>query len=258
VISPLLANIALDGLEDALTARFGLKGSRQSERTKVNLIRYADDFVITGSSKELLEREVMPMVERFLATRGLELSKEKTQITHIADGLDFLGGNVRRRGRKIIITPAKKNVRAVRHRIRELFQEHRTAQQHRLIEVLNPVIRGWANYHRSNCAKRTFATLDAWIWRKAWCWARRRHLNKPAAWVRRRYFTSSGQWHWVFSARLSSGDLRPSVLRRAAQTRIRRHTKIRGDANPCDAQWAPYFAARRRALARHAAEAGAQ
>jgi RNA-directed DNA polymerase len=243
VISPTLANTTLDGLETELEACFGLKGSRKAGTYKVNLVRYADDFVITGSSKELLELEVKPLVERFLSIRGLELSQEKTRITHITEGFDFLGQNVRNLGGKIIIKPSKKNIQAFKAKIREIFRAQKTAKQENLIVILNPVIRGWANYHRAVCASRIFASIDSWLWLKTWRWAKRRHPNKSAKWVKEKYFAKNGVSNWVFSARLSdSGGKRERMtLAKASDTRIRRHTKIKGEANPFDPQWESYF-----------------
>jgi RNA-directed DNA polymerase len=180
IISPTLANWALDGLEAELEARFGTKGSRKAGKYKVNLVRYADDFVITGSSKELLETEVKPLVAALLATRGLVLSEEKTRVTHVAEGFDFLGQTVRKFRAAIIITPSKKNVQAFRTKVKSIFAEQGTAKQETLILRLNPVIRGWANYHRTVNASKTFAAIDAWMWKKTWQWARRRHPNKSA------------------------------------------------------------------------------
>jgi len=243
IISPTLANCTLDGLEAALEARFGSKGNRKAGKNKVNLVRYADDFIITGSSKELLEGEVKPLVEAFLATRGLELSQEKTRITHVAEGFDFLGQRVRKFGTAIIITPSKKNVQAFKAKVKSIFAAQKSAQQENLIAQLNPVIRGWANYHRAVSASQTFAAIDAWLWRKTWQWAKRRHPNKSAGWTKSKYFGTIGQRNWVFVSRTSDSEgRRKSVaLVKASDTKIRRHTKIKGEANPFDPQWETYF-----------------
>src|SRR5262249_41660492 len=156
----------------------------QRTRNKVHLVRYADDFVITGTSKGLLRNEVQPLVAHFLKERGLELSHEKTSITHIDDGFDFLGQNVRRYGTKLLLKPSRKNVRAFLAKIGDLIQReggHLTAGD--LIRRLNPTIRGWALYHRHASSKRTFARVDDVILKKLWRWARRRHRGKSAAWV---------------------------------------------------------------------------
>src|SRR5437870_459480 len=184
ICSPALANRALDGLEALLQERFGAT-RRQRERHKVHLVRYADDFIITGTSKELLRNEVQPLVAHFLKERGLELSHEKTSITHVEDGFDFLGQNVRRYGTKLLLKPSRKNVRMFLAKIDDVIQHaggHLTAGD--LIERLNPKIRGWALYHRHASSKRTFAHVDNVMVRKLWRWARRRHRQKSAAWVK--------------------------------------------------------------------------
>ena len=178
--SPVLANLTLDGLEKKLREKYP-KASNLSRKVKVNLVRYCDDFVITGSSKELLENEVKPIVEEFLKERGLELSQEKTRITHIEDGFEFLGQNIRRyRNGKIIITPSKKKVSVVLNKIRERIKRNAPATAGSLIKQLNPIIRGWTNYHRHVCSKRTFAKISHAIFQALWQWAKRRHPNKPA------------------------------------------------------------------------------
>src|SRR5271155_2182561 len=142
IISPTLANLTLDGLERLLKATFDRKAARwKADNPKVNFVRYADDFIITGSSKELLEDEVKPLVERFLLERGLQLSPEKTCITHIEDGFDFLGQNLRRHGRKVLTTPSKKNLHAFLEKVRGAIKRNSTAKQANLIGILNPIIR---------------------------------------------------------------------------------------------------------------------
>src|ERR1700733_2754566 len=138
IASPTIANVALDGLEAALTERFG-STAKSTNQFRVRLVRYADDFIITGTSKELLEREVKPCVEAYLAERGLELSKEKTKITHISEGFDFLGQNVRKYGGKLLIKPSAKNVKAFLEKVRETIRANRSAKQDTLIDLLNPM-----------------------------------------------------------------------------------------------------------------------
>jgi len=189
IISPTLANLTLDGLEDLLAKTFyrtSVKG--RMANPKVRLVRYADDFIITGCSKELLEREVKPLVEDFLKTRGLELSQEKTRITHIEEGFDFLGQNIRKYDGKLLIKPAKKNVKAFLTKVREIVKAHKTAKQADVIKMLNPVIKGWADYHRHIVASEVFSSVDSQIWRLLWRWAKRRHPNKGARWIRAQYF----------------------------------------------------------------------
>src|SRR5882672_4818995 len=198
IASPTIANIALDGLEAVLTERFG-STAKSITQFRVRLVRYADDFIITGNSKKLLEQEVKPYVEAFLAERGLELSQEKTKITHISEGFDFLGQNVRKYDGKLLIKPSVKNVKAFLDKIRETIRANRSAKQDTLIDLLNPMIRGWANYHRHVVAKRTYSAVDTHIWQALWRWAKRRHPNKSCGWVRRKYFRSLDHRHWVFA-----------------------------------------------------------
>ena len=247
IASPTIANIALDGLETVLTERFG-STTTAINRLRVRLVRYADDFIITGSSKELLEVEVKPCVEAFLARRGLQLSQEKTRITHISEGFDFLGQNVRKYDGKLLIKPSAKNIKAFLGSVRETIRVNRSAKQETLIDLLNPMIRGWANYHRHVVAKKTYAAVDHHIWRALWRWARRRHPNKLPDWIRKKYFRTQGPRHWVFAthARGYTGEPRTLSLISASDTRIVRHVRVKSDANPFDPAWDSYFARRQR------------
>jgi RNA-directed DNA polymerase len=243
ICSPALANRTLDGLETLLKERCGAT-RRQHQRNKVHLVRYADDFIITGTSKELLRDEVQPLVAHFLKERGLELSHEKTSITHIDEGFDFLGQNIRRYCTKVLLKPSRKNVRTFLGKIdTEIQQEggHLTAGQ--LIARLNPKIRGWAQYHRHASSARIFAGVDDAIFKKLWHWARRRHRHKPAAWVKRKYFTGPSEERWRFRGTVIDEEGRKHMvfLRRARDTSIRRHVKVRGNANPYDPAWELYF-----------------
>lgn len=242
IISPVLANLALDGLEGALSERFP-RDHRGCSRYQVNLVRYADDFVITGRSRELLEHEVRPLVERFLSERGLELSPEKTLVTHIEDGFDFLGQNVRKYDAKLLIRPSKRSVAAFLENIRGVVKANKEIEAGRLVVLLNPKIKGWANYHRHFASKRTFDRVDNAIFSLLWQWCKRRHPNKNLRWVKDKYFTCVGSDRWVFCGTVArrSGERQLVTLRRAARTRIRRHVPIRGDVNPYDPKWEPYL-----------------
>ncbi|WP_268234918.1 group II intron maturase-specific domain-containing protein, partial [Marinithermofilum abyssi] len=233
IISPVLANMALDGLEKRLKEEFPA-----AKRAKVNFVRYADDFIITGRTKELLESEVRPLVEEFLKERGLELSQEKTHTTHIEDGFDFLGQNVRKYKGKMLIKPAKKNVKAFLEKIRTIIKENKTAKAGTIIGLLNPVIRGWAQYHQHVVSKKMFIFIDHKIMQALWRWAKRRHPNKPKRWVKSKYFKTLGGNNWVFSGKDNGKRL---VLLRASRIPIRRHVKLKAEANPFDPAWEPYF-----------------
>lgn len=200
IISPVLANLALDGLQGCLKKRFSSR-KPTGDASKVNLIRYADDFVITGSSKELLENEVKPLVEEFLAERGLQLSAEKTRITSIEEGFDFLGQNVRKYGDKLLIKPSRESVKRVCSKLREIVKTNQQATAGNLIVRLNPLIRGWANYHRHVVSKRIFALVDNALFLCLWQWAKRRHPDKGLRWIASRYFERAGGNNWVFTGR---------------------------------------------------------
>ena len=165
IISPVLANMALDGLERILRKKYPKSGPKalKGMNKQVNLVRYCDDFIITGISQEILETEVKPLVTEFLRERGLALSEEKTKITHIEDGFDFLGQHVRKYNGKLLTRPSKKNVKAFLADIRKVMKGNKQATAYGLIATLNPKIRGWANFHQHAAAKETFAHVDTAI-----------------------------------------------------------------------------------------------
>jgi RNA-directed DNA polymerase len=245
IISPVLANMTLDGMERELMCRFGEKNKHKdalARKNKVRLVRYADDFVITCSTKEGLV-EVEDTVKEFLATRGLSLSPEKTRIANVDDGFDFLGWNIRKYGGKLLIKPAKKNVQSFLRKVQAIIRGSGAMRQETLVERLNPIIRGWANYHASQVSKETYATVDHVIWQALWKWACRRHPNKGRRWIKDRYFLRSGNRNWVFGVRKAgaNGEVIGRSLSLAADTPIRRHIKIKADANPFDPDWEVYF-----------------
>lgn len=190
LISPTCLTITLAGLERALKAA-------TKPRDKVNLVTYADDFIITGSSKGILENTVKPLVEDFLKERGLALSVEKTVITHIDNGFDFLGFNIRKYNGKLLTKPAKKNVLAFLENIRTIIKKNATAKTENLIMLLNLKIRGWANYYRHGVSSKTFAKVDHNIFQAIRKWAHRRHPTKSSDWVDEKYFCTVEHDNWV-------------------------------------------------------------
>lgn len=245
IISPILANMTLDGMQKAITQAVSKKGD------KVNFARYADDFIVTGATRELLEQKVKPALTAFLHSRGLELSEQKTVITHIRKGFNFLGHTVRKFGDKLLTTPAKSSVKALREKIRLCIQSALGLSQQALLLKLNPLIRGWANYYRHGASKRTFDRLDYHVYWQLLRWMKRRHPNKSTAWKRRKYFSAAAK-PGLFSVRLTQGTNAGHVLTlyTATSTKIQRHIKVRGVANPYDQNYAQYFEHRKRG--RHA------
>ena len=217
-------------------------------KDKVNLSIYADDFIITGSSKEVLETKVKPLVESFLQERGLELSQEKTKITHIDDGFDFLGVNVRKYKGKCIIKPSKKSVKNFLADIRESIRSNPVAKTENLIHLLNPKIRGWANHFQHSCAKETFRYVDSNIYAALWRWACRRHPGKGNIWIQRRYFRSQGLRNWIFFTKTKKDDntIVYMDLFEASSVAIKRHIKIKAEATPYDSRFTEYFSKRER------------
>ncbi|WP_353277437.1 group II intron reverse transcriptase/maturase [Wolbachia endosymbiont (group A) of Agelastica alni] len=246
IISPILANLALNGLEKLLESRFGKLGSRRRNkiRSGVNVIRYADDFIISGNTREVLENEVKPLVSSFLHERGLILSEEKTKITSITAGFDFLGCNVRRYNKKLIIKPSKESIKRLLNKARALIKANIANTQAVLIRLLNSLLRGWGNYYSHVCAKRAFHKIDHEIMCALWKWAKKRHPRKGLRWIKNRYFKVMNQRQWVFAAPICKNkpkEIRYLRLLRLIDIPIRRHVKIRADANPLDFKWKKYF-----------------
>jgi RNA-directed DNA polymerase len=253
IASPVLANMTLDGLQRALEERFPRK--KGGNRHQVYLIRYADDFVVTGDSQEILESEVRPTLEAFLAERGLRLSAEKTVVRHVDAGFDFLGMTVRKYRGTMLIKPSKKGVLSFLESVRKLIKTHPTITAAALIKMLNSRIRGWANYYRRVVSSAVFSYVDSEIWKALWRWAIRRHPNKGRHWVKEKYFPAHAGRQWVFTGveKGADGRKREVHLFSAGSLPIRRHVLVCGDANPFDPKWCAYFdERRRRRLARDA------
>ena len=215
-ISPLLANMTLDGIEKLLKERL--------PKMKVYFIRYSDDFLVITPSKEIAD-EVREIIHDFLAIRGLELSPEKTVITHIDDGFDFLGWNFRKYKGKLLIKPPQKSIKSITQNLKTIVNKAKSWTQSELIKTLNPVIRGWANYHRHIVAKDTFSKLDSYLWEITWQWGKRRHPNKGHKWVANKYWTSEGTRNWIFKTK-------ESKLLKFSDAQILRHSLLKLDANP--------------------------
>lgn len=242
IISPTLANVTLKGLETGLIAHLRARlGTRKAFKLKVNVVRYADDFVITGASKEVLENEVRPWIVSFLAERGLRLSEAKTRVLHVNEGFDFLGWNFRKYRGKLLIKPSRKNVQAFYDEVKGVIKRLMTMPQAVLINNLNPILRGWARYHQPVVAKETFNKLDSRIRWRLVRWARRLHPRKPLAWVHQKYWCDfDGRSEFAGVETSEDGTRQVVRLYQLADTVITRHQKIKAEYNPFDPRWEQY------------------
>jgi RNA-directed DNA polymerase len=224
-------------------------GKRRSEegrwkRAALYLAGGLSYFIITGATRELLEEEVKPLVERFMGERGLTLSAQKTLITHINDGFDFLGQHVRKYAGKALTKPARTRMLAFLQKVRGIIKASKQATAGKLITRLNPLIRGWTRYHCHAASKDAFRTVDHEIVKALWQWAKRRHPTKGRRWVKDKYFPPMKNQHWVFQGEILIGkrkEKRHVRLFQAMSVPIQRHIKIRSDANPYDPDWELYF-----------------
>lgn len=236
-ISPLLANVALDGLEEILSSR------------KAGYIRYADDLVITAKSRQEIEA-IVPIVELFLSERGLKLNAEKTKIVHVRDGFNFLGFHVRSFKDKCIVKPQKEKVHALLQDIRLWLQKNQSAKTENVILYLNRRLPGWANYYRHVNSKQTLKYVDAEIWRAVWRWCLRRHPNKSKAWVYGKYFKQHDGRAWSFFAtvRPVDGAEREIFLTQVSKVPIKYHVKVASTASPDDPDLTAYWAKRQKRM----------
>ncbi|WP_442860761.1 group II intron reverse transcriptase/maturase [Blautia sp. MSJ-36] len=239
-ISPTICNMVLDGLEVQIRKKYHkTKRDGKAYFPKVNFIRYADDFIVTGESRELLEAGVLPIIREFLSERGLELSEEKTVITHIEDGFDFLGCNIRWYKDKLLTKPSKKNYKAIVNKIRGIIKQNPSMKQEDLIRKLNPVIRGWVNFQKYNVSSQAFDRFDFDVWRCLWRWCKRRHPKKSHKWIAKKYFRRVGTRNWTFSVNMA--DSFELHLIYATDTKIVRWLKTKSEATPFDERFTEYF-----------------
>jgi RNA-directed DNA polymerase len=252
VISPLLANIALHGMEerikqyaDTFPRKSGL-GKRDNRRS-LSLIRYADDFVILHENLTVVQR-CKEIISEWLQGMGLELKPSKTRLAHTLiqyeqekPGFDFLGFTIQqfpvgkyhsKQGFKTIITPSKQKQKVHYEQIARVIEAHKAAPQAALISRLNPIIRGWANYYATVVSKEVFSDIDDLTYQKLSSWAKRRHPKKNGEWVSKRYWQSIDGDNWVFATRKEG--LTPLRLINHADTPIVRHVKVKGESSPYD------------------------
>ena len=232
VISPLLANIGLHGLENYI----------KSTNPKLGVVRYADDFVVTARDKGSLEI-IQDQIKQWLSTRGLELSTEKTLITSMDEGFDFLGFNHRHYDGKLLIKPSKQKVLDFCNRIGTEIKALNGVEQEVVIKKLNPILRGFANYYKGVVSKETFSYISSRVWQYLWQWAKRRHPNKNTKWTRKRYFKTINDNKWTFATTTNDrqGDSKVFYLYQIAYTSIERHVKVKGNASPDDPSLKEYW-----------------
>jgi RNA-directed DNA polymerase len=256
VISPLLANIALHGLETFILSQYPER--KNGQNWKPQLIRYADDFVVLHPDLKVVE-ECQSLISEWLNALGLELKPSKTKIVHTLNpigenkpGFGFLGFNIRSypagktnsgknngklTGFQTLIKPSKENVKAQYQKMAEHIESLKAAPQSRIISDLNPAIRGWSNYYTTVVSKDIYSKLDALLWKKLWRWAKFRHPKKGKRWIANRYWLIDKGEGWRFS----DGVLK---LLRHAETPIHRHIKVKGTTSPYDGNWT-YWSKRR-------------
>lgn len=240
IISPILANMTLDGIQELLASKFPIAIKNGKEiRHKINLVRYADDFIVTGDSEEILRDEVKPLIAEFLAERGLTLSEEKTLVTHVDDGFDFLGFNVRRYNGTLLTKPSKDRVKKFTAKIKEVIKRNASSTQHDLIFTLNPIIKGWGEYYQFSAATETYRKVDNAIFQKLWKWCLRRHHNKGLGWIKNRYFHKTGNRDWVFSTEESGRDKQCSLIL-LTNIKIKKYPQLKAAYNPYDPAWDDY------------------
>ena len=246
IISPVISNLVLDGLEHVVCGP-----SRFRRRHHLHYVRWADDFIVTANSRQVLEEVILPRIAAFLLERGVRLSAEKTVITPLAQGFDFLGQTVRKHERpnskvaKLRITPSQASLQALMDKVRTLCKQARGATPEQLIDTLTPVLRGWANYHRHSICGQTFAKLDTFVWQRVYRWAKRRHSDKTGRWITDRYFPHKPGESWRFTDPATGKQL----LRVREAVKPQRYLKVKGEANPFDPAWEAYFQDRDRKLA---------
>ncbi len=245
IISPTLANMTLDGLQKVLAEKYKrvrIKGKLYSPM--VNLVRYADDFIITCENRETLEKEIKPLVADFMSERGLTLSEEKTVITNIRDGFDFLGFNIRKFGNEILTKPTKKAEKRFMENIRKVTKGHKGCKQESLIRMLNAKIRGWGAYYQHGATRDSFHRIDHQIFLALWQWAKRRHSKKGKQWIKDRYWHNIRGNSWTFAAKFKKSNGKEdqlTLLKLASSFPFLQYTQIKGDMNPFDADCRLYF-----------------
>ncbi len=243
IISPLLANIGLHGMENFLKQFKKItKNGKKSDR--YGFVRYADDFIVTATCQEDIE-DILPKIEHWLSQKGLQLNREKTRIVHISEGFNFLGFNLRQYNGKLLIKPQKEKVLNFLKEIREWLKQNKTVEQKIVIKQLNPKLRGFGNYYRHAISKEVFSYINSETWKALWQWAKRRHPNKGKKWIANRYFKIRGKgWEFACDVQNRRGKTKEIGLFNIAKIPIERHIKVKGTASPDNPQLTDYWTKR--------------
>jgi len=255
VVSPLLLNIALDGMERLLDQYPKVKeytihsqGRTWTSRVKskkYGFSRYADDLLVTAQTREDIEA-IKPILTDWLRIRGLTFNEEKTQIVPIEHGVNFLGVHIRHFGGRCLTVPQKDKVLSFLKEVRAWLKTHPTVKPEAVISHLNPVLRGWANYYKHSASKRVFSYVDDQVWKALWAWALRRHPHKGKQWVAKKYFLrESTGWTLKAAVRSRSGQPKVITLHKLRSVPIERHVKVKGTASPDDSTLGHYWQDRR-------------
>jgi len=238
IISPVIGNWVLDGLE-AIICNYPY----YKRINGINFVRYADDFIVTAKTREVLEEEIVPKINAFLKARGVQLSEQKTKVTHISEGFDFLGQSIRKYRRvdgrlgKIQIEPSKKSIQSIKCKVKAICKSSGHLTQAQMIGRLNPVLRGWGNYHRHILCGETYSKMTSYVWFRLMRWGKSRHPEKSGIWIAKRYLSYAKGSHWAFRDKATGKTL----VRLNNDIHTYRHIKILGEANPFDAEWHGYF-----------------
>jgi RNA-directed DNA polymerase len=229
IISPVLANMTLDGLQKHIYQAVGIKFSPNkrtlNNKHQIHLVRYADDFIVTANNSEILKSKIIPAIVEFLIIRGLQLSTEKTVITNINKGFNFLGFNFRKYNQKLLIKPSKQSIKSVKSKIADITKKLSSAKTDEYITTINSVLRGWGYYFRTVVSKVTFSKIDSFVFNRIVRWCKRKHPRKQWNWIKQKYFKTIDKSNWVFYGEKQN-------IFKLTKIQIRRHIKIVGNANP--------------------------
>ncbi len=252
-ISPLLLNVALEGMERLLSSYTTTVVHQPSPKAKqqkpykkksptYGYCRYADDFLITAKTRTDIEA-IIPVVQTWLRHRGLELNAEKTKIVHVQDGCNFLGFNIRQFQNKCLCKPQKDKVLTFLKSIRDWLRSNPHVSPAAVINYLNPILRGWGNYYKHGVSKQVFSYVDSQIWKALWKWCCKRHSNKASKWIAKKYFSSfkGREWTFVTTTPDRAGKRKTLALIRLVDIPIQRHVKVKGTASPDDPSLKDYW-----------------